>query len=402
MVGDIERVGVVGLGVMGFDIAFLYAIKGYTTLAYDASHVVADSFASRVEGTIERLKRRNRLSENELQNLRRGLARCDSLDEMADLDLVTEAVSESTTSKLSVYRSLSAVGFKGLLTSNTSSIPREVLLAGRSYDRKKFASTHFFNPVLYTQMVEVVREDMDEAAFGSTIAFLRDVGRNPIETRDISGFVSNSVLMYYAIMALRLLESGARIEQVDQTAKQVGLLPPFVSFDSWKPSIVEDVTRVMYENRGDEFLRSSTLLPLLARSNPRFYMDQKPNPEVYTLRAERAGPPTQEMITTALRASIHLAAARVAELGEDPRKVDLISVEGLKIPRAPLKEIDDIGANALLEELTRLNRELAQTKLIPPRILTAMAAERQSFYKNAQPNSWINSFLQRQKSYARD
>jgi 3-hydroxyacyl-CoA dehydrogenase len=400
MPGDIKRVGVVGLGVMGFDIAFLYAMKGYQTFAYDASSAVAESFAARVENSIEKLKRRNRIVENEIENLRTGVTLSDSLDELADLDLVTEAVSETVDIKISVYRSLSERGFKGILTSNTSSIPRAVLLEGDSCDPKKFANAHFFNPVLYTQMVEVVHGKMEQAAIDRILAFLKSLGRSPVVTEDISGFVSNSVLMYYAVMALRLLEIGARIEQIDETAKQMGLLPPFISFDSWKPSIVEDVTRVMFDNRGDSFLRSSDLLKLLAQNNPRFYFDQKPNEEIYRLYRKQGSTLAEHTITNALRTSVRAAAARVVELGEDPAKVDFISLEGLKLPRPPLAEIDEQGAGVLLEDLNRLNRELPHGKLVAPKILTMMARERQSFYRNGQPNPWIASFLERQRSHA--
>ena len=124
---------------------------------------------------------------------------------------------------------------------------------------------------------------MEAKNFATVVAFLKGLGREPVETNDISGFVSNSILMYYAVMALQLVQCGARIEDVDQSAKELRLLPPFISFDSWKPSIVEDVTRVMFDLRGDEFLRSSKLLSALAKDNPKFYIDQKPNPEIYRL-----------------------------------------------------------------------------------------------------------------------
>lgn len=400
MAGEIKRVGVVGLGVMGFDIAFLYAMKGYRTFVYDASSAIAASFAARIGNSIDRLKRRSRISESEGEKLRDGLTLSAGLHELADLDLVTEAVSESVDSKVSVYRSLSEAGFNGILATNTSSIPRHVLVRSEGCDRKNFACTHFFNPVLYTKMIEVVYGEMEQAAIDRMLVFLRNLGRSPVVTQDISGFVSNSVLMYYAVMALRLLEIGAKIEQIDGTAKQHGFLPPFISFDSWKPSIVEDVTRVMFENRGDSFLRSSDLLKLLAQSNPRFYLDQKPNEEIYRLYIKQGSTLAEDTITNALRTSIRAAAARVVELGEDPAKVDFISLEGLKLPRPPLAEIDEQGAGVLLEDLNRLNQELPHGKLVAPKILTMMASERQSFYRNGQPNPWIPSFLERQRSYA--
>ena len=85
----------------------------------------------------------------------------------------------------------------------------------------KFALTHFFNPVLYTQMVEVVKGDMEATSFDTVVSFLKRLGREPVETKDISGFVSNSILMYYAVMALQLVQCGARIEDVDQAAKEL-------------------------------------------------------------------------------------------------------------------------------------------------------------------------------------
>jgi len=391
MIDGIDKAGVVGLGVMGFDIAFLYAMRGCQTFVYDASKAAMDSLTGRSEQTIERLKRRNRISDGEIENIRNGLVAAAGLEDLAKMDLVTEAVSESAKTKLSVYQALQEAGFAGILTTNTSSLARATLLAGGVPDRGKFALTHFFNPVLYTQMVEIVKGDMEAKSFATVIAFLKDLGREPVETKDISGFVSNSILMYYAVMALRLVQCGARIEDVDQAAKELRLLPPFISFDSWKPSIVEDVTRVMFELRGDEFLRSSKLLTALAKDNPKFYIDQKRNPEIYRLVEAPNRDIGPESIKRALKTVIHVAAARVVELGESPATVDFVATEGIKIPQAPLKEIDSLGPAAVLEELSKMNHEMPGIYLTPPELLNAMAREGQTFYKSNQPNPWLNS-----------
>jgi len=400
VVEGMRDIGVVGLGVMGFDIAFLYAMRGYRTIAYDASAAVMASCTDRREKIIERLKRRGKISDSEIENVRDRLRASPDLKGMAGLDFVTEAVSEVAKTKMSVYKALREIGFAGILTTNTSSFPRHALLASGSYERQKFATTHFFNPVLYTQMVELVKGDMEEISFNSTLSFLKSLGRNPVETRDISGFVSNSILMYYAVMALHLLQRGDRIDEIDQTAKQMGLLPPFVSFDSWKPSIVEDVTQVMFQMRGDKFLRSSKLLPVLAQRNPGFYIERKPNPEIYLWVGERRHAPGEATMKSALKASIHVAAARIVELGEDPAKVDFISVEGLRIPQGPLREMDRIGPATVLEELQRISREMPDSELTPPRILTAMANEGQTFYKNNQANPWLLSYSRRESADA--
>ena len=377
---QIKTVGVIGLGVMGFDIAFLYAMKGFRTLAYDAAKAAMDSLPDRREQTIDRLQKRNRISGVEIDNLRTLLVPADGIAALAQAHLVTEAVSEKAQVKLAVYKSLRDAGFAGLLTTNTSSVTRATLLNDGIVDSKKFSLTHFFNPVLYTQMVEIVSGDMTAQNRASILSFLTTLGRDPVPVQDISGFVSNGILMIYAVMAVRLLEQGARIDQVDQAAKELKLLPPFVSFDSWKPAIVEDVTRIMAELRGDAFLRSSPLLSRLAKDNPRFYVDQKPNPKIYELADAQGKSLDDENVKRALMTSMLIAAARVAELGETPATVDLVATEGIKMPQPPLKQIDATGAAALREELEKTNRMLGQNPLAIPAILAETTGGNKTFY----------------------
>jgi 3-hydroxybutyryl-CoA dehydrogenase len=389
MIDAVKNVGVLGLGVMGFDIAFLYAQKGYRTLVYDAAEAAMRNIPSRRDQTIERLKRRNRISDAEVESVKSGLVAAPGLASLASADLVTEAVAESGKTKKAVYRGLRDGGFNGILTTNTSSLTRASLLEGGEYLDEKFATTHFFNPVLYTQMVEVVRGGVNDASYAALMAFLADLGRKPIETKDISGFVSNSVLMVYAVMALRLLEAGATIEAVDGAAKELRSLPPLFSFDSWKPSIVEDVTRVMFEFRGDDYLRSSRLLAAVAKSNPLFYVEQKPNSAIYNLIEKRGAGLDPSMIKLALLTSIRVAAARTVELGEAPETVDFISTEGLKFPRGPLAEVDELGAEAVLNDLQNVNQAMPEGKMKAPALLTAMARERHTFFQGGQANPMI-------------
>jgi 3-hydroxyacyl-CoA dehydrogenase len=394
MIDAIKTVGVLGLGVMGFDIAFLYAQKGYRTLVYDASDGAMTNVPSRRDQTIERLKRRNRISETEAETIRNGLMPAPALASLASADLVTEAVSESGATKKSVYKALRDGGFNGILTTNTSSLTRVSLLADGDYPNKLFATTHFFNPVLYTQMVEVVRGDMDDTGYAALAVFLTDLGRKPVETQDISGFVSNSVLMVYAVMALRLVEAGASIEAVDGAAKALRALPPLFSFDSWKPSIVEDVTRVMFEFRGETFLRSSKLLAALARTNAPFYVEQKANAAIYDLIEARGPGVDPSMVKLAMITSVRVAAARTVELGEAPATVDFISTEGLKFPRGPLAEIDELGAAAILNDLQKVNAILPRG-MQGPELLRAMADEKQTFYKDGRVSPWVSAFVGR-------
>jgi 3-hydroxybutyryl-CoA dehydrogenase len=401
MTDAIKSTGVIGLGVMGFDIAFLYAQKGYRALVYDAAEAAMKNVPARRDRTIERLQRRNRITEAEAANVRNLLAAAPNLDSLCKTDLITEAVSESGETKRAVYRALRDGGFAGILTTNTSSLTRRSLLGDGDYANERFATTHFFNPVLYTQIVEVVKGDMSKENCTILTAFLADLGRKPVETKDISGFVSNSVLMVYAVMALRLIEAGATIDAVDGAAKDIYALPPCLSYDSWKPSIVEDVTQVMFDFRRDAYLRSSKLLTALAKSNPVFYVDQKPNSAIYMLAERGSRAPSREFIKLALLTSVRTAAARIVELGEAPAMVDFIATVGLKFPREPLAEIDEMGAGAVLKDLRAVNETMPVNGLQAPALLTAMASEGQKFFQTGQANPWLAAHVEG-KAHASD
>jgi 3-hydroxyacyl-CoA dehydrogenase len=232
---------------------------------------------------------------------------------------------------------------------------------------------------------------MSEANYAALMAFLADIGRKTVETKDISGFVSNSVLMVYAVMALRLIEAGATIDAVDSAAKELGALPPCLSYDSWKPSIVEDVTQVMFDFRGDAYLRSSKLLAALAKDNPLFYVEQKPNDAIYRLCNARGQALKPEFIKLALLTAVRVAAVRTVELGEAPATVDFIATEGLKFPRGPLAEIDDRGPRTVLKDLQTVNEAMPVDGMPAPALLTAMANEDEKFFRSGEANPWIDA-----------
>ena len=157
----------------------------------------------------------------------------------------------------------------------------------------------------------------------------------------------------------------------------------------------------MFEHRGDAFLRSSNLLTRLAKDNPEFYVGRLANAKIYDLAEAQGRSMDDESVKHALRASTIIAAARVAELGESPATIDFIATQGIKLPWPPLKEIDGIGAATVLNELARTNRQLGSAPLAPPKLLTAMSAERQTFYKNGQPNPWLSDYTERAATHAR-
>jgi 3-hydroxyacyl-CoA dehydrogenase len=133
------------------------------------------------------------------------------------------------------------------------------------------------------------------------------------------------------------------------------------------------------------------LLASLAKDNPRFYLAQQPNSAIYEQAGASGRSLDDDTVKRALKTSMLVAAARVAELGEAPATVDLVATEGIKMPQPPLKEIDAAGAVTLLDDLVKTNQMLREKPLPAPQLLTAMADEKQSFYKNDKANPWLIS-----------
>jgi len=138
----------------------------------------------------------------------------------------------------------------------------------------------------------------------------------------------------------------------------------------------------------------------LAKDNPLFYVDRLANAKIYELAEAGGRALDDESVKRALRTSMLIAATRVAELGESAATVDYVATEGIKMPQPPLKEIDNIGAAAVLEELESTNAKLGDLPLTPPTLLTAMAKENQNFYIDDQPNRWLFDHTRRTTAHA--
>jgi hypothetical protein len=131
----------------------------------------------------------------------------------------------------------------------------------------------------------------------------------------------------------------------------------------------------------------------LAKSNPAFYAGHKANEAIYNLIEKRGSGLDQSIVKLALLTSIRVAAARTVELGESPTTVDFISTEGLKFPRAPLGEIDELGAEAVLDDLAKVNQAIPAGKMKAPALLTTMAKERHTFFKDGKANPAIAALV---------
>ena len=226
---SIERVGVVGAGQMGAGIAEVSAKAGADVVVYEPTQQLADAGRHRIKASLERAKARGKLAADDFEIALARLTFTTNLSDLADRQLVIEAIVEDEAVKAKVFAELDAVVTDpdAVLASNTSSIPI-MKIAAATKNPSRVLGLHFFNPVPVLPLVELISTlvTADEAV-ARTERFALDVlGKKVVRCGDRSGFIVNALLVPYLLSAIRMAEAGvATVEDID-TAVVAGLSHP--------------------------------------------------------------------------------------------------------------------------------------------------------------------------------
>ena len=215
---NIQRVGVAGCGLMGSGIAEVAAKAGFDVVVSEVGEDALDAGKSRIMKSMDRAVEKEKLSPEARDEAWGRLSFTTSLTDMADRDLVIEAIVEDLAIKSELMGALDRLtGPEAIFASNTSSLTiTEIAAATSRPDR--VVGLHFFNPVPVMKLVEVVRTiATDEEVFNAAYRFARDLGKEPIRAKDNSGFVVNLLLVPYMLDSIRQLERGvASVEDIDK------------------------------------------------------------------------------------------------------------------------------------------------------------------------------------------
>ncbi|MFE7575603.1 3-hydroxybutyryl-CoA dehydrogenase [Streptomyces sp. NPDC057521] len=211
MSAGISRVGVVGGGQMGAGIAEVCARAGLDTVVCEVDAVAARTARERVAASLDRAVRRGKLDRAAAQEALARTVFTGSLDDLADRQLVIEAVIENPDAKTEVFAALDKIieDPAAVLATNTSSLP--VMRLGMATSRAdRVVGLHFFNPVPVLPLVEVVTSLHTSAATVSAVEDFasRVLGKTVIRSQDRAGFVVNALLVPYLLSAIRMAESG--------------------------------------------------------------------------------------------------------------------------------------------------------------------------------------------------
>lgn len=260
----IQRVGVVGFGQMGSGIAQICAQAGFDTLVREVDQALVDKGFQRVDGSLARLVKGGRSTEDDAKTARGRLRGTTSLADFKDRDLVIEAIVEEIGPKKKLFGELDTICPPGtIFCSNTSSLTIvEMAAATRRPDR--FAGLHFFNPPVIMKLVEIVKAlTTSDETIATLREFVTKIGKTGVVCKDTTGFIVNRLMVPYLLGAIRMLELGIATKEDIDNAVKLGLghpMGPFELIDYTGVDINFHVGNVFFDEFKEAYMAPPPLL----------------------------------------------------------------------------------------------------------------------------------------------
>lgn len=255
----IEKIGVMGAGMMGAEIALCFAMSGRNVAIKDVTAELAQKGKARLDSVLDKAIKKGTFEAKAKSETLARITPTGDYASLQDSDLVVEAVAEDLAIKKSVFQELDRVCKpECIFATNTSSIPISALAASVGKSRiGRFLGTHFFSPASVMKLVEVIPGmDTEERFVVLLMDCCRSIGKSPIRVKDVAGFVVNRILHAMWIEANRVLEENvASVEDID-TGCKLGLghpLGPFALMDLTSNDLNLSVQEVLYNSYGERF-----------------------------------------------------------------------------------------------------------------------------------------------------
>ncbi len=268
---EIRKVGVLGCGLMGSGIAQVCATAGFDVIVLEVEQKYLDKGFAGIEKSLakfaERAPEKGGVSAAQKREILARLKGTTNTADLADCDIVIEAIIENVEEKKKMYAAIDGVVKKdAIFASNTSSISvTELLTATKRPER--FIGLHFFNPVPLMKLVEVVKTiATSPAVYDAAYEFAQKLGKVPVRTSDKTGFIVNRLLVPYLLDAIRAYEEGVgSIEDIDNAMKLGCGYPmgPFTLLDFVGLDTIYYITHVMYDEFKERRFASPPLLKRL-------------------------------------------------------------------------------------------------------------------------------------------
>jgi 3-hydroxybutyryl-CoA dehydrogenase len=286
---SLNRVGIVGAGFMGSGIAESVAAAGIEVVLQEPEEGPLELSRDRIRRSVERAVKGEKLTEEQAESLEARISWSTHLDSLIEADLVIEAIAEDEAAKHALFSQLDhLLPDQAMIASNTSSIPIAGLAAATKRP-EKVLGLHFFSPVPVMKLVEVVVAlDTSDETIATAESFARQIGKNPIRTKDRSGFIVNMLLVPYLMAAVRMYEEGfASREDIDEGMKHGCGYPmgPLALCDLIGLDVLYSVCDSLYEEfKRDEYappplMKRMVVSGHLGRKAGRGFYEYEPVPE---------------------------------------------------------------------------------------------------------------------------
>ena len=259
MIGAQEKIGVVGAGLMGAEIALNFALAGHSVLLHDRTDELLAAAKQRLGTILDRGIPRGFFKEADKEPALARIETTTALDRFADRDFVTEAVFEDEVVKAEIYRALDRICAPDcIFASNTSTIPISTLAAYTGEARRpNFIGTHYFSPASRMKLVEVIPAfETAPETVETAMRLCEAAGKVPIRVKDVAGFAVNRMFLIFLQEAVRLVDEGvATVEDID-TACKLGLghpMGPFELMDATTSRLVLQASDILFDAYGERF-----------------------------------------------------------------------------------------------------------------------------------------------------
>ncbi len=266
---EIKKVGVLGAGLMGHGIAQVAAQSGYEVVLREVNDEKLQKGFGKIEKQLARAVEKGRMEQSDADAVKERIQRTTDYNDLADCDLVIEAITEDLSLKLEMWREVDGiVKPEALFATNTSSLP--VIDQAASTSRPdKFLGLHYFNPAQVMKLVEVVRAvTTSDEAFQAGVDFAQANGKLAIPTKDKAGFIVNRLLVPYMLDAIRAFEEGVgSVSEIDEAMKAGAGHPmgPLTLADFVGLDTMGAICGVMYQEFAERrFAQPPTLRKMLA------------------------------------------------------------------------------------------------------------------------------------------
>lgn len=263
----VRRVGIVGAGLMAAQIAYLVARKMKVPVVMrDIDTARAEAGLEHVAQEVAKATQRGRLGEGAGARVLGSVSATTEIGDLADCDLIIEAVTEKLDLKQRVFAELEEIiPAETILATNTSALS-VTAMASQLRHPERVVGLHFFNPVAAMPLVEVIRaEKTDEAALATAFAVTKALGKSAVASADQPGFIVNRLLVLLMGRIIAAVENGTPVAEADHALDELGLpMPPFQLFDLVGPAVGLHVLTSLREDLGDRFPRSPGLEAIVA------------------------------------------------------------------------------------------------------------------------------------------